>query len=115
VLQTLVAEVYGPDYDRQIAVARDIKALFAKTPGVVDVDWYVEDPQPRVRLVVDREKAALNGVTVDQVMKRDFGQVPPLPPLPRLSIAALLRLRPQPPRGLRKRKKEKPMNGFHLG
>jgi multidrug efflux pump subunit AcrB len=67
VLQTLVAEVYGPDYDRQIAVARDIKALFAKTPGVVDVDWYMEDPQPRVRLVVDREKAALNGVTVEQV------------------------------------------------
>jgi len=69
VLQTLVAEVYGPDYDRQIAVARDIKALFTKTPGVVDVDWYVEDPQPRVRLVVDREKAALNGVTVDQVVQ----------------------------------------------
>jgi multidrug efflux pump subunit AcrB len=69
VLQTLVAEVYGPDYDRQIAVARDIKALFAKTPGVVDVDWYVEDPQPRVRLVVDREKAALNGVTVEQVVQ----------------------------------------------
>jgi len=69
VLQTLVAEVYGPDHDRQIAVARDIKALFAKTPGVVDVDWYVEDPQPRVRLVVDREKAALNGVTVEQVVQ----------------------------------------------
>jgi multidrug efflux pump subunit AcrB len=69
VLQTLVAEVYGPDYNRQIAVARDIKAIFAKTPGVVDVDWYVEDPQPRVRLVVDREKAALNGVTVEQVVQ----------------------------------------------
>jgi multidrug efflux pump subunit AcrB len=67
VLQTLVAEVYGPDYDRQIAVARDIKAIFAQTPGVVDVDWYVEDPQPRVRFAVDREKAALNGVTVEQV------------------------------------------------
>ena len=69
VLQTLVAEVYGPDYNRQIAVARDIKTVFAKTPGVVDVDWYVEDPQPRVRFVVDREKAALNGVTVEQVVQ----------------------------------------------
>ncbi len=69
VLQTLVAEVYGPDYARQIAVARDVKTIFARTPGVVDVDWYVEDPQPRVRLVVDREKAALNGVTVDQVVQ----------------------------------------------
>jgi multidrug efflux pump subunit AcrB len=67
VLQTLVAEIYGPDYDRQIQVAREIKALFAKTEGVVDVDWYVEDPQPRVRFVVDREKAALSGITPEQV------------------------------------------------
>jgi len=67
VLQTLVAELYGPDYERQIQVAREIKALFAKTEGVVDVDWYVEDPQPRVRFVVDREKAALSGVTPEQV------------------------------------------------
>ena len=67
VLQTLVAEVYGPDYERQVALAREIKGLLARTPGVVDVDWYMEDPQPRVRFVVDREKAALNGVTVEQV------------------------------------------------
>ncbi|HSD50961.1 MAG TPA: efflux RND transporter permease subunit, partial [Candidatus Methylomirabilis sp.] len=67
VLQTLVAEVYGPDYERQVALAREIKGLFAMTPGVVDVDWYMQDPQPRIRFVVDREKAALNGVTVEQV------------------------------------------------
>ena len=67
VLQTLVAEVYGPEYQRQVKLAQEIKGLFARTPGVVDVDWYVEDPQPRIRFVVDREKAALNGVTVDQV------------------------------------------------
>jgi multidrug efflux pump subunit AcrB len=67
VLQTLVAEVYGPDYARQIALAQDIKALFAKTPGVVDVDWYMEDPQPRLRFVVDKEKAALNGVSAAQI------------------------------------------------
>ncbi|MFI5340231.1 MAG: efflux RND transporter permease subunit [Candidatus Methylomirabilales bacterium] len=67
VLQTLVAEVYGPDYDRQIVLAREIKALFAKTPGVVDVDWYMQDPQPRIRFVVDKQKAALNGVAADEV------------------------------------------------
>jgi len=67
VLQTLVAEVYGPDYERQVTLAREIKGLLARTPGVVDVDWYMEDPQPRVRFVVDREKAALNGITVEQV------------------------------------------------
>ena len=67
VLQTLVAEVYGPDYARQVALANEIKALLAKTPGVVDVDWYVEDPHPRVRFVVDKEKAALNGVSLAEV------------------------------------------------
>jgi len=67
VLQTLVAEVYGPEYERQVALARQVKELFVKTPGVVDVDWYIEDPQPRVHFVLDREKAALNGVTAEQV------------------------------------------------
>ncbi len=67
VLQTLVAEIYGPEYKRQIALARQIRDVFERTPGVVDVDWYVEDPQPRVLLAVDREKAALNGVAAAQV------------------------------------------------
>ncbi len=67
VLQTLVAEVYGPDYSRQIEVARQIHGILEKTEGVVDVDWYVEDDQTQYRFVVDKEKAALNGVTAEQV------------------------------------------------
>ncbi|MBI3949996.1 MAG: efflux RND transporter permease subunit [Acidobacteria bacterium] len=67
VLQTLVAEVYGPDYQRQIEVGRQIRDIFDKTEGVVDVDWYVEDDQPKYRFVVDKEKAALNGVSAEQV------------------------------------------------
>jgi multidrug efflux pump subunit AcrB len=69
VLQTLVAEIYGPDHGQQIALARQVMALFERTPGVVDVDWYVEDPQPKVRFVVDKEKAALHGVTTDRVVQ----------------------------------------------
>jgi len=67
VLQTLVAEIYGPDYQRQIEIARQIRDIFDKTPGVVDVDSYVEDDQPKYRFVVDKEKAALNGVSTEQV------------------------------------------------
>jgi multidrug efflux pump subunit AcrB len=67
VLQTLVAEVYGPNYQRQIEVARQIENIFDKTEGVVDVDSYIEDPQPKYRFVVDKEKAALNGVSAEQV------------------------------------------------
>jgi multidrug efflux pump subunit AcrB len=67
VYQTLVAEVYGPDYGQQIDVARQIRDEFKKTPGVVDVDWTVEAPEPQYRLVVDKEKAALAGVSADQI------------------------------------------------
>ena len=67
VLQTLVAEVYGPDYQRQIEVARQIRDIFDKTSGVVDVDWYVEDDQPKYHFAVDKEKAAINGVSAEQV------------------------------------------------
>jgi multidrug efflux pump subunit AcrB len=67
VYQTLVAEVYGPDYAQQIDIAGQIRGEFEKTPGVVDVDWTVEDAQPQYRFVVDKEKAALTGVSADQI------------------------------------------------
>lgn len=67
VLQTLVAEIYGPDYDRQIEIARDVKRVFERTDGVTDVDWYVEDLQPQVSFEVDRRKAALSGVSASAV------------------------------------------------
>ncbi len=67
VIQTLVAEVYGPDYGQQIEVARQIRDKFKETPGVVDVDWMVEDPETEYRFVVDKEKAALNGIDAEQV------------------------------------------------
>ena len=63
VLQTLVAEVYGPDAARRTAVAAQVKAIFEQTPGVVDTDWYVEAPHPKVTLVVDGEKAAAAGLS----------------------------------------------------
>jgi multidrug efflux pump subunit AcrB len=67
VLETLVAEVYGPDYRGQTDVAAKIKRIFQETPGVVDVDWYVEDPQIKYDLKVDLDKAALQGVSAADV------------------------------------------------
>lgn len=67
VLQTLVAEVYGPDYERQIALAREIERIFRETPGVVDVDSYVEADQEKWVFRIDHEKAALNGVDAEQI------------------------------------------------
>lgn len=67
VLSTLVAEVYGPDFDRQIEVAREIKGVFEKTAGVVDIDWYVEDDQKKLTFEVDKEKAAYHGISTEAV------------------------------------------------
>jgi len=69
VLQTLVAEVYGPDYKSQIELAAQIKKIFQQTSGVVDVDWYVEDPQTKYDMKVDLEKAALHGISPADVAR----------------------------------------------
>ena len=62
VLQTLVAEIYGPDDAGRRDVARQVKDLFTTTPGVVDVDWYVESPREKAVYRLDREKAGLAGI-----------------------------------------------------
>jgi len=69
VLQTIVAEIYGPDYDEQIAIARRVRELFEETPGVVDVDWYVEADQPQLVFRFEQEKAALHQVSAEQVVQ----------------------------------------------
>jgi len=62
VLQTLVAEIYGPTEEMRLKLAQKIRGIMEKSPGVVDIDWYVEADQPKVRFVVDKEKAALHGI-----------------------------------------------------
>ncbi|MCX6894464.1 MAG: efflux RND transporter permease subunit, partial [Verrucomicrobia bacterium] len=72
VLQTLVAEVYGPNEEARHALARKTIEIFKNTPGVVDTDWYIEDDQPKTRFVIDKEKAALHGIsaaTISQTLK----------------------------------------------
>jgi multidrug efflux pump subunit AcrB len=69
VLETLVAEVYGPDAKGRMEIASQIKQIFKRTPGVVDVDWYVEDPQTKYDLRVDPDKAALHGISAAEVTR----------------------------------------------
>lgn len=68
VLSTIVAEVYGPDHEQQIAVAYQVKEILEQTDDVVDIDWSVEDVQIEYRLVVDKEKAMLNGIVPQQIV-----------------------------------------------
>ncbi len=66
---TVVAEIYGPDYNKQRAIAQEIKALFARTDQVVDIDDSVKENQDKYRLLVDKDKAALAGVSTEQIVQ----------------------------------------------
>ena len=68
VLSTLVAEIYGPDYEEQIKVAQQVQTILQNTTDIVDIDWMVEDHQTEFRLEVDKEKAMLNGIAPQQVV-----------------------------------------------
>jgi multidrug efflux pump subunit AcrB len=76
VLQTLVAEIYGPTEENRLKMAQKVIDIFHNTPGVVDTDWYIEADQPKVEFVIDKEKAALNGIsaeTISQTLKIAVG------------------------------------------
>src|SRR5690554_3197470 len=63
VLSPIVAEVYGPDYQRQREIGRALKQRFLATDGIVDVDTSVEADAAREVLVIDRDRAARLGVS----------------------------------------------------
>ncbi len=69
VLSTIVAEIYGPDYDKQIQLADSIKTILANTTDVVDIDWRVEAPQKEYDLIIDKEKAQLRGIQSAQIVQ----------------------------------------------
>ncbi|NLX13186.1 MAG: efflux RND transporter permease subunit [Phycisphaerales bacterium] len=72
VLSSVVAEVYGrPDhtYEDLVAAARTVKARLAAEPGAVDLDDMVEADSTKLTFVTDKEKAALNGVTVEDIAR----------------------------------------------
>ena len=65
----IVAEIYGPDYKTQRAIALSLETLFEKTPGIVDINSSVENPHAtRKLIVVDRTRAATLGVNQAQIV-----------------------------------------------
>jgi multidrug efflux pump subunit AcrB len=63
VMDTMVAEVYGPTQQVRHAVAKSVRGLFETTPGVVDVHDSTEAERDRVLVSLDREKAGLKGIS----------------------------------------------------
>ena len=69
VLETLVAEIYGPSDADRVKLAEKVKHIFETTKGVVDVDWYREADRVRKVITVDKEKAALSGISEGQITR----------------------------------------------
>ncbi|MCL5059256.1 MAG: efflux RND transporter permease subunit [Candidatus Thermoplasmatota archaeon] len=68
VMSPIVAEIYGPDYDAQIQVAKQVRAVFEKTDGIVAIDDTVEDDAQRFVLRVLQNKAAVAGVAQKDIV-----------------------------------------------
>jgi len=68
VLSPIVAEIYGPEAEGRRQVAKAVRAVFEKTPGIVDADDSSIAAAPRTLLLVDRRKAALLGVPQDLIV-----------------------------------------------
>jgi len=69
VLSPLVAEIYGPDYDAQMALARAVRKVFEQTPDIVAIDDSLLDPGERLLLRVDTAKAAVYGIPAAEVAR----------------------------------------------
>jgi multidrug efflux pump subunit AcrB len=69
VMSTLVAEIYGPEKDRQREIGRKVKKMFNNMEGVVDVDWKEPAAQTEYKFEINREKAMLSGVPPRRLVK----------------------------------------------
>ncbi len=101
VLQTIVAEIYGPTNEARVKLAKEVKEILHSTTGVVDIDWFQEKERNRKIITVDKEKAALNGISEQQVTRAITTAVKGLTldlyhqPLDKESINIVLQLPPK--------------------
>jgi multidrug efflux pump subunit AcrB len=69
VMSPIVAEIYGPDYAGQIAVAKQVRAAFESTPDIIGVDDTVDEDAEKLVLRVAQAKAALLGVAQRDIVE----------------------------------------------
>ncbi|NVK38995.1 MAG: efflux RND transporter permease subunit [Gammaproteobacteria bacterium] len=58
VMAPIVAEVYGANYEQQLATAKQLGELFKQTDDIIDIDDSIEAPQQKRVIIIDRQKAA---------------------------------------------------------
>ena len=60
-------EIYGYDLERAREVIRQVESMMHQIPGLADIEVSREENYPEVNVVVDREKAALLGISETDV------------------------------------------------
>jgi multidrug efflux pump subunit AcrB len=72
VISTVVAEIYGTPYKayRELIQGADyVESVMEEEPFVVDIDDTAETPRNRLDFVLDKEKAALHGISPEMVVQ----------------------------------------------
>ncbi len=67
VLQTVVAEVHGPDAKTRRKVADDLTQIFRDSERISDVDNLMRSSMQTWRFEIDREKASRQGISVETI------------------------------------------------
>jgi multidrug efflux pump subunit AcrB len=68
VLAPIVAEIYGPDYRGQMAVAKEVRQVLSTTADLVGIDDSVTADGSKIHLHVLQSKAALLGVAQSDIV-----------------------------------------------
>ena len=69
VIATLLMQVFGGDEEGRLKLANYIEEIYKKTPKVVDIDIMRDRQIIKYKIIPDKEKAALYGITTDQIAK----------------------------------------------
>ena len=67
VISPIVAEIYGPDYGEQKRLGRKLQGIYEATPDIVDIDSTIEAEAKRLIIEVDRQRAAMLGISQQAV------------------------------------------------
>ncbi|EDM23023.1 efflux RND transporter permease subunit [Caminibacter mediatlanticus] len=69
VIATLLMQVFGGDEEGRLKLANYIEEIYKKTPKVVDIDIMRDRQIIKYKIIPDKEKAALLGISTDQIAK----------------------------------------------
>ncbi len=69
VLQSVVAEIYGPDDKTRREVAHHMTKLFDAAEGLADVDNYLIEPYQSWRFEINTRKASMQGISTNAVIQ----------------------------------------------